>query len=61
MTHLAPEGDVKVVNKQNKVMYMSIPIFKFLDIYNYVSPDASYHKWVKTYSAKLSKSWLPFE
>jgi len=42
-------------------MYMSTPVFKFLDICNYVSPGTSYEKWVKTYGAKLSKSWLPYE
>ena len=42
-------------------MYMSTPVFKFLDIYSYVSPGTSYEKWVKPYGAKLSKSWLPYE
>ena len=40
---------------------MSTPVFKFLDICSYVSPGTSYEKWVKTYGAKLSKSWLPYE
>lgn len=40
---------------------MSTPVFKFLDICSYVSPETSYEKWVKTYGTKLSKSWLPYE
>lgn len=32
VTHIAHAGDVKVANKQNKVMFMSTPMFKFLDI-----------------------------
>lgn len=30
----AQSGDVKVANKQNKVMFMSTPMFKFLGICN---------------------------
>ena len=61
MTHIAQSSDLKVENKQNKVMYMSTTVFKFLDICSYVSPGTSYEKWVKTYGAKLSNSWLPYE
>ena len=32
VTHIAHAGDVKVANKQNKVMFMSTPMSKFLDI-----------------------------
>lgn len=42
VTHIAQSRDVKVANKQNKVMYLSTPVFKFLDICNYVSPWTSY-------------------
>ena len=42
-------------------MFMSTPNFKFLDITNYVAPGTTYDKWVKTYGAELTKSWLPYE
>ena len=42
-------------------MYMNTPQFKFLDITNYLSPGITYDKWVKTYGAKQTKSWLPYE
>ena len=61
VTHITHSGDVKVANKQNKVMFMFTPTFKFLDICNCVSPGTSNEKWVKTYGVKLSKSWLPYE
>lgn len=56
VTHILLPGDVKVANKQSKVMYMFIAMFKFLD-----SPRKSYEKWEKTCWAKLSKSWFPYE
>ena len=34
---------------------------KFLDITNYLAPGITYDKWVKTYGAKQTKSWLPYE
>lgn len=40
---------------------MTTPMFKYLDICNYISPGTAYEKWVKTYGAKLSKSWLPYD
>ena len=47
--------------KQARVKFMSTRRFKLLDIINYVGPGTSYDKWVKTYGAKLTKAWLPFE
>ena len=35
--------------------------FKFLDVTNYLSSGITYDKWVKTYGAKQTKSWLPYE
>ena len=37
------------------------PRFKFLDVLNYLAPGITYDKWVKTYGATLTKSWLPYE
>ena len=42
-------------------MFMNTPQFKFLDVTNYLSPGITYDKWVKTYGAKQTKSWLPYE
>ena len=42
-------------------MYMNTPQFKFVGITNYLSPGITYDKWVKTYRAKQTKSWLPYE
>ena len=28
---------------------------------NYLAPGITYEKWVKTYGATLSKSWLPYK
>ena len=49
------------MEKQGKIMYINTPQFKFLDITNYLSPGISYDKWVKTYGANQTKSWLPYE
>ena len=42
-------------------MYMKTPQFVFLDVINYLAPGITYDKWVKTYGAKQTKSWLPYE
>ena len=42
-------------------MFINTPKFKFLDVLNYLGPGITYEKWVKTYGATLSKSWLPYE
>ena len=42
-------------------MYINTPHFKFLDITNYLLPGISHDKWVKTYGANQTKSWLPYE
>ena len=59
VTQIARGSDVKVANKQNKVMYMSTPTF--LEICICISPGTSHYKWVKTYGAKLSKFWFTYE
>ena len=61
VTKITVENEVKVASKQRKIMFMSTPNFKFLDIMNYVAPGTSYDKRVKTYGAELTKSWLPYE
>ena len=40
---------------------MKTPQFVFLAVINYLAPGITYDKWVKTYGAKQTKSWLPYE
>ena len=47
--------------KNGRIMFINTPKFKFLDVMNYLAPGITYEKWVKTYGATLSKSWLPYE
>ena len=47
--------------KNGRIMFINTPKFKFLDVMNYLAPGITYDKWVKTYGATLSKSWLPYE
>ena len=60
ITHLGQEN-ILSGEKQGRIMYMSTPQFKFLDITNYLAPGITYDKWVKTYGAKQTKSWLSYE
>jgi len=61
VTRLSEGGDVKVAGKNGTLLFMSTPEFKFLDVMNYLAPGTSYARWVKTYSAKLQRSWFPYE
>ena len=61
ITHLGQEDEVLSGEKQGQIMYMDTPQFKFLDIRNYLSPGITYDKWFKTYGAKQTKSWLPYQ
>ena len=47
--------------KKGRIMFINTPKFKFLDVVNYLAPGITYEKWVKTYGAKITKSWLPYE
>ena len=60
ITHLG-QKNVLSGEKQGRIMYMSTPQFKFLDITNYLAQGITNDKWVKTYGAKQTKSWLPYE
>ena len=42
-------------------MFMKTPQFLFLDVINYLAPGITYDKWVKTYRANQTKSFLPYE
>ena len=61
ISHLGQEK-VDSGEKQSQIMYMKkTPQFVFLDVINYLAPGITYDKRVKTYGAKQTKSWLPYE
>ena len=60
ISHFGQEN-VSSGEKQGQIMYMKTPHFVFLDVINYLAPGITYDKWVKTYGAKQTKSWLPYE
>ena len=55
------DKDVFAAEKNGRIMFINTPKFKFLDVMNYLAPGITYDKWVKTYGASLTKSWLPYE
>ena len=61
VSHLGQENGVFAGEKNGQIMYINTPHFKFLDVTNHLSPGNSYDKWVKTYGAQQTKSWLPYE
>ena len=61
VTHAGGEKTVTVAKRQEKIMFLITPNFKFFDIINYLGPGTSYEKWVKTYRSGETKSWLPHE
>ena len=58
---LAEISDVKVAKKENSYMFLSLPIFKFLDIKNYLAPGLSYDAWCRAYGCELQKLAFPYE
>ena len=58
---MAQDSKVFAAEKNGRIMFINTPKFKFLDVLNYLAPGITYDKWVKTYSATLPKSWLPYE
>ena len=54
INHLGQETGPNHVHEHTPVQF-------FFDITNYLSPGISYDKWVKTYGAKQTKSWLSYE
>ena len=55
------QGNIKVAKNANKIMFLSTPHFRFLDIINYLAPGTSYEKWMKAYGCEQTKSWFPYE
>ena len=58
---MAKDKDVFATEKNGRIMFINTPKFKFLDVLNYLALGITYDKWVKTYGATLTKSWLPYE
>ena len=58
---MTQDKGVFAAEKNGRIMFINTPKFKFLDVMNYLAPGITYDKWVKTYGATLSKSWLPYE
>ena len=58
---MAKDKEVFAAEKNGRIMFINTPKFKFLDVVNYLAPGITYDKWVKTYGATLTKSWLPYE
>ena len=56
--HLAQENGVLAAEKEGRVMFSKTPRYNFLDIMNYMAPDTTYDKWVKTYGAKPGQTGL---
>ena len=62
--HLAAatkKGKVKVAKNGKKIMFITTPGYRFLDIINYLGPGVSYEKWVAAYGCEVGKTWLPYE
>ena len=60
ISHLGQEK-VDSGEKQGQIVCLKTPQIVFLDVINYLSPEITYDKWVKTYGSKQTKSWLPYE
>ena len=58
---LAEISNVNVAKKENSYMFLSLPIFKFLDIKNYLAPGLSYDAWCRAYGTELQKLVFPYE
>ena len=61
VSQLAQENGVFAAEKDGRIMFIKTPSYIFLDIMNYLAPGITYDKWVKTYGATQTKSWLPYE
>ena len=58
---MTQDKGIFAAEKNGRIMFINTPKFKFLDVMNFLAPGITYDKWVKTYGATLSKSWLPYE
>ena len=58
---MTQDKGIFAAEKNGRIMFINTHKFKLLDVLNYLAPGITYDKWVKTYVATLSKSWLPYE
>ena len=58
---LSNMNDVTVAKKDNSYMFLSTPMFKFLDVKNYLAPGLSYDGWCKANGCAVSKLAFPCE
>ena len=58
---LAEISNVNVAKKENSYMFLSLLIFKFLDIKSYLAPGLSYDAWCRAYGTELQKLVFPYE
>ena len=58
---IAEISNVNVAKKENSYMFLSLPIFKFLDIKSYLAPGLSYDAWCRAYGCELQKLVFPYE
>ena len=58
---LSNMNDVTVVKKDNSYMFLTTPIFKFLDVTNYLAPGLSYDGWCKVDGCAMEKLAFPYE
>ena len=58
---LSNRNDVTVAKKDNLYMFLATPMFKFLDVKNYLAPGLSYDSWCKANRCAVSKLVFPYE
>ena len=58
---LSNMSDVTVVKKDNSYMFLTSPMFKFLDVKNYLAPGLSYDSWCKANGCTVSELVFPYE
>ena len=54
-------NDVTVTKKDNSYMFLMTPMFKFLDVKNYLAPGLSYDSWCKANRCDVSKLVFPYK
>ena len=54
-------NDVTVAKKDNSYMFLTTPMYKFLDIKNYLAPGLNYDSWCKASGCAVSKLVFPYE
>ena len=53
--------EANIANSNGRFMFITTDQFRFIDAYNYLSPNYSLDKWLKAYGCQMSKSFFPYE